>query len=80
MAAEAADTVTVARAIFNNMGVAFPGGTCQEILLTLMSGDYMGWGECTYAQAQEFANAGAAKLLRRSKNTLIQKLLIAFMS
>ena len=42
MAAEAADTVTVARAIFNNMGVAFPGGTCQEILLTLMSGDYMG--------------------------------------
>ena len=60
VAAEAADTVTVARAIFNNMGVAFPGGTCQEILLTLMSGDYMGWGECTYAQAQEFANAGVA--------------------
>lgn len=57
---EAADSLTAARAVFNNCGVAFPQGSCRDILLTLMSGEYMGWAPCTYAQAQEFANAGIA--------------------
>ncbi|HIW74439.1 MAG TPA: hypothetical protein H9684_08945 [Firmicutes bacterium] len=57
---ETADTAAAARTIFNNLGVAFPGGSCEDILLTLMSEDYMGWTPCTCSQAQEFANAGVA--------------------
>ena len=57
---EAMDSADAARAIFNNLGVAFPNGSCEEILLTLMSEDYMGWTPCTYRQAQEYANAGVA--------------------
>ena len=56
----AMDSVAAARAIFNNMGVAFPNGSCRQVLLTLMSEDYMGWMPCTYRQSQEFANAGTA--------------------
>ena len=59
-AIEAADSVAAARAIFNNLGVAFPNGSCEEILLILMSEDYMGWTPCTCRQAQEYANAGVA--------------------
>ena len=57
---EAMDSADAARAIFNNLGVAFPNGSCEEILLTLMSEDYMGWTPCTCRQAQEYANAGVA--------------------
>ena len=57
---ETMDSANTARAIFNNLGVAFPNGSCEEILLTLMSEDYMGWTPCTYRQAQEYANAGVA--------------------
>ena len=56
------DSFEAARTIFTNLGVAFPHGDSQEILLQLMSGDYMGWMPCTYAQAQEYANAGVAAL------------------
>lgn len=48
------------KAIFDNMGVPFPAGSCGEILLTLMSEDYMGWRACTHLEAQEYANAGTA--------------------
>ena len=56
------DSFEAARTIFTNLGVAFPHGDSQEILLQLMSEDYMGWMPCTYAQAQEYANAGVAAL------------------
>lgn len=59
---EAADSATAARCIFNNMGVAFPSGSCQEVLLTLMSENYMGWTPCTYRQSQEYANTGVAAI------------------
>ena len=58
---EAMDSSDAARVIFNNLGVAFPNGSCEEILLTLMSEDYMGWTPCTYRQAQEYANAGGGR-------------------
>ena len=57
---EAMDSSDAARMIFNTLGVAFPNGSCEEILLTLMSEDYMGWTSCTCRQAQEYANAGVA--------------------
>lgn len=56
----AADSAAAAKAVFNNMGVAFPNGSCPEILLTLLSEEYMGWMSCTCQQAREFANAGVA--------------------
>ena len=56
-AAEASDSAAAAKAIFDNMGVPFPAGSCGEILLTLMSEDYMGWRACTHLEAQEYANA-----------------------
>lgn len=59
-AAEASDSAAAAKAIFDNMGVPFPAGSCGEILLTLMSEDYMGWRACTHLEAQEYANAGTA--------------------
>lgn len=55
-----ADSVKAAKSILDNCGVAFPKGTCREILLTLMSERYMGWTPCTCAQAQESADAGIA--------------------
>lgn len=59
-AAEASDSAAAAKAIFDNMGVPFPAGSCGETLLTLMSEDYMGWRACTHLEAQEYANAGTA--------------------
>ena len=56
----AADSAAAAKAVFNNMGVAFPSGSCLEILITLLSEEYMGWMSCTCQQAREFANAGVA--------------------
>lgn len=56
----AADSAVAAKAVFNNMGVAFPSGSCPEILITLLSEEYMGWMSCTCQQAREFANAGVA--------------------
>lgn len=57
---EEKDSASAAKAIFQNMGVPFPAGSSGEVLLTLMSDDYMGWRACTHAQAQEYANAGTA--------------------
>ena len=54
------DSFEAARAVFNNMGIAFPHGDSLQIVLTLLNGEYMGWAPCTYAQAQELANAGTA--------------------
>lgn len=55
----ASDTAA-AKAVFDNCGVAFPSGDSEEVLMTLMTDEYMGWENCTYAQAQEAANNGIA--------------------
>lgn len=54
------DSALAAKAVFDNCGAAFPTGSCQSILLTLLSDDYMAWRSCTAAQAQEYANQGIA--------------------
>ena len=56
------DSVSTARAIFNNMGVALPQGNCAEIADTLKSDDYMGWKSCTAEEAQAAANKGTAAI------------------
>ena len=39
---EESDSLAVAKAIFKNLGVAFPNGDYLEVLLALMSESYMG--------------------------------------
>lgn len=56
------DNISIARAIFNNMGVALPQGKCQEIANILESDDYMGWKSCTAEEAQAAANKGTAAI------------------
>lgn len=56
------DNISIARAIFNNMGVALPQGNCQEIANILESDDYMGWKSCTAEEAQEAVNRGTAAI------------------
>lgn len=54
--------LAVVKAIFDNCGVAFPSGSNTDILLTLLSDDYMGWRSCTAAKAQYYANKGVAAI------------------
>lgn len=61
-AAQTEDSLTTARAIFNNMGVAIPNGSMKEVYETIKTDDYMGWRACTYEEAQQAANAGVAAI------------------
>lgn len=54
------DSLTTARAILNNMGVALPQGDIETVFKTIRTDDYMGWKSCTMQEAQEVANSGTA--------------------
>ncbi len=56
----AKNSLSAIREVFKNCGVAFPNGEISEVMRILMSDKYMGWENCTYRQAQEYANAGIA--------------------
>ncbi len=57
-----ADSLTTVREILRNCGTPLPQGTPDQILHTLLSGDYMGWNECTYRDAVGYANAGVVAI------------------
>lgn len=57
-----ADSLTTVREILRNCGTPLPQGTPSEILNTLLSDDYMGWNECTYRDAVNYANAGVVAI------------------
>ncbi len=59
---DSTNSYIITKAIFNNYGVPFPSGGCENALRTLLSGDYMGWSACSAAQAQEVANQGIAAI------------------
>lgn len=65
------DILTTARRIFNNLGVAFPQGTLQEVLNVLGTGDYMGWTECSAEQARYCANNGYTAMGIKGNNMVI---------
>ena len=50
-AVQTGDSLATARAIFNNMGVALPGGNMQEVYDTIKTNAYMGWRACTMQEA-----------------------------
>lgn len=52
------DSLTVARKIFDNLGVALPQGRLEDIVTILNTKKYMGWTPCTKDDAQKFADAG----------------------
>ena len=57
-----ADSLSTARAIFNNMGVALPNGDMKEVYETVKTDNYMGWKSCTMQEAQEEADNGTAAI------------------
>ena len=61
-AAQTEDSLATARAIFNNMGVALPNGSIQEVYDTIKTNQYMGWHTCTMQEAQQAANNGIAAI------------------
>jgi len=61
-AAQTEDSLATARAVFNNMGVALPNGSMQEVYDTIKSNQYMGWRACTMQEAQQAANNGTAAI------------------
>ena len=60
--AQTEDSLATARAVFNNMGVALPNGSMQEVYDTIKTNKYMGWRACTMQEAQKAANKGTAAI------------------
>ena len=56
------DSLSAARAVFKNMGVALPVGDMKEVFETVKTDNYMGWKSCTMEEAQAAANNGTAAI------------------
>ncbi len=56
------DSLSIARAIFNNMGVALPQGDIRTVYNTIKTDNYMGWKSCTVQEAQAAADNGTAAI------------------
>ena len=56
------DSLSTARAIFNNMGVALPQGDMKTVYETIKTDNYMGWKSCTMQEAQAAADNGVAAI------------------
>ena len=56
------DTLSTARAIFDNMGVALPQGDIKTVYETIKTNNYMGWKSCTIQEAQAAADKGTAAI------------------
>ena len=56
------DSLSTARAIFNNMGVALPNGSMREVYEIIKTDNYMNWRSCTMQEAQQAADNGIAAI------------------
>ena len=56
------DSLSTARAVFKNMGIALPNGVIKEVFKTVKTNDYMGWKPCTMEEARAAANKGTAAI------------------
>ncbi len=56
------DSLSTARAIFDNMGVALPQGDMQTVCETIKADNYMGWKSCTMQEAPAAADNGTAAI------------------
>ena len=60
--AQTEDSLSTARAIFDNMGVALPQGDIKTVYDTIKTDNYMGWKSCTMQEAQAAADNGTAAI------------------
>lgn len=65
------DSISVARKIFDNLGVAFPKGDLTKIMDILKSGSYMGWRLCAKDDVQKYADLGVASVGIDSNHVVI---------
>ncbi len=56
------NSLSTARAIFDNMGVALPQGDIKTVYETIKTDNYMGWKSCTMKEAQAAADKGIASI------------------
>lgn len=56
------DSLSTARAIFDNMGVALPQGDIKTVYETISTDNYMGWKPCTMQEAKAAADNGTAAI------------------
>lgn len=56
------DSLTMARAIFENMGISLPQGDIKTVYETIKTDDYMGWKSCSMKEAQTAADKGVAAI------------------
>ena len=56
------DSLSTARAIFDNMGVALPQGDMKAVYETIKTDNYMGWKSCSIHEAQAAADNGTAAI------------------
>ena len=56
------DSLSTARAIFDNMGVALPQGDMKTVYQTIKTDNYMGWKSCSMQEAQAAADKGTAAI------------------
>lgn len=54
--------LSMARAIFDNMGVVLPQGNIEAVYETIKSDNFMGWKSCTLQEAQAAADKGFAAI------------------
>ena len=52
------DSLSFAKKVFDNLGVAFPHGDLNIITNILNNSKYLGWRNCSQDQAQKYANIG----------------------
>ena len=69
--AQVGDSLTVTRAILNNMGVALPNGMLPEVAEVLKTNEYMGWRECTPNEARQAAMNGVATVAVNDESIMI---------
>ena len=60
--AQTEDSLSTARAIFDNMGIALPQGDIKTVYETIKTDNYMGWKSCTMQEAQAAADNGTAAI------------------
>ena len=56
------DSLSIARTIFHNMGVALPQGDIRTVYETVKTDNYMGWKSCTMQEAKAAADKGVASI------------------
>lgn len=56
------DNLELVRCILDNLSIPLPKGDYQDVLCTLLNGEYMNWIQCFKKQAHQSANLGLATI------------------